>query len=408
MTAQESYAMFEAPTLPPVIVVEPTEKGWRGLTDDGQILNVESANGHAIEIPLGGSIAVTRAGQHVGYRVIPKIALSGIIDSYTRCYDTALRAVKAGQLDKALFAIETAMSFAPTLTARYNRGMILLELGRWQEGFENYAAAMEDETSPYMRSEYRACLERGLKRWRGEDLRGKRLLLIHDHGFGDSIMMLRYVPLLQAMGARVTLWLPPELRRLAAPLADVADEIVSADYFCSLLFLLQQLRQTPKTIPLHAYLPIEPLLLDKWQDVVGHNKRLAPGRKTVGVAWTPGRTHDGDYPRTIPLERLKQAMPDAALVSVQQQGADEADMLGVAHYEFQDFSDCAALMLCCDQIVTVDTAAVHLAGAVGHSRITLLLGHWASWRWLSPLYENICVFRQAPPGDWGNVLKLLR
>lgn len=394
------FAQFEPPSLPPVVVVEHTPKGWRGLTADGQVLNVESANGHPVEIPFGGNLAVTRAGQIIGYRDIPEQPTPGLIDSYTRCYDLALRAVRAGRLDMALTHVETAISFVPTLTARYNRGMILLELGRWREGFDDYAYAMEYDTSPYMRPEYRTCLEWGLKRWRGEDLRGKRILLVHDHGFGDSIMMLRYVRVLQAMGSNVTLWLPPELQRLAAPLAKVTGEIVHADYFCSLLFLLHTLQQTPATIPLQPYLSVDTKLRGKWQDRVGH-------KKPIGVAWTPGRTHDGDYPRAVPLELLRKALPDAALVSVQQQGAEEAQAFGVEHYTFEDFADCAGLMACCDRIITVDTAAVHLAGAVGHSRISLLLGHWASWRWLSPLYENVCIYRQAPPGDWSGVLKLL-
>jgi ADP-heptose:LPS heptosyltransferase len=41
-----------------------------------------------------------------------------------------------------------------------------------------------------------------------------------------------------------------------------------------------------------------------------------------------------------------------------------------------------------DEIVTVDTAAVHLGGALGHPKINLLLDtHWASWRWLAPWYK---------------------
>jgi len=53
-----------------------------------------------------------------------------------------------------------------------------------------------------------------------------------------------------------------------------------------------------------------------------------------------------------------------------------------------------------DEIVTVDTAAVHLAGAIGHPRITLMLSHWASWRWQLPLYQNLRICKQTSPGDW--------
>jgi hypothetical protein len=126
------------------------------------------------------------------------------------------------------------------------------------------------------------------------------------------------------------------------------------------------------------------------------------------VAWTPGKSHSGDYARAIPLTLLTKTLGKKAdLISVQQNGSAEADLLGVEHYQFDDFSDCAALMACLDEIVTIDTAAVHLAGAIGHPSITLLLPYWASWRWLSPLYENIRVCRQRDEGDWDSVLARL-
>jgi ADP-heptose:LPS heptosyltransferase len=75
---------------------------------------------------------------------------------------------------------------------------------------------------------------------------------------------------------------------------------------------------------------------------------------------------------------------------------------------FEDFADCAALMSCCDEIITVDTAAVHLAGAIGHPNVKLLLSHWASWRWLSPLYSTVKICRQDKADDWDSALAKLQ
>jgi hypothetical protein len=400
MEVSPRSAQFEA-ALPPVMLVEQTAQGWRGLTEDGQILNVESSTGRAIAIPLGGSIAVTRNGQHVGFREIPKApSPGGLIDDYTRCFEAAGRATRKGKLGYALTAIETAMSFAETLTTRYNRAMILFAMGRWREGFENYAQVLEADGSTFMRPQYHDCVAKGLTRWRGEDISGKRLLLIHDHGFGDSIMMLRYVRVLEALGADVVLWLPPELQRLASPCAPIVDAPVDADYFCSLLFLLQVLHQTPHSVPVAPYLTVDSRLVHKWASRID-------GARSIGVTWTPGRTNSEDYPRAIPLESLANRLRGYPLISLQTQGAAEAAEHGVTHYGFTDFADCAALMLCCRKIVTIDTAAVHLAGAIGHPDISLLLGHWSSWRWLSPLYQNIRVCKQTVPDDWGGALDAL-
>ena len=128
-----------------------------------------------------------------------------------------------------------------------------------------------------------------------------------------------------------------------------------------------------------------PGLRDKWRE------RISDKRKNIGIAWSVGVPHEDDYPRSVPLQQLVGALgSDSVLFPVQQ----ESPAL------FEDFADCAALMSVMDEVVTVDTAAVHLAGAIGHPRITLLLSHWASWRWQLPLYRNIRICRQDAPGDW--------
>lgn len=397
MEVKKRYAHFDV-ELPPIQVVEHTAKGWRGLTMDGVVLNVESSTGHPIEIPFNGRIEVTRSGEHVGYRTVPDRASPGTIDRYLKCYNMARSAVASGHLQNALISIETAMSFAPTLAADYNRGMTLLEMGRWDEGLAEYIKALEYPGSIFARPQYCACVEYGLQRWRGEDIRGKRLLLIHDHGFGDSIMMLRYVPILRALGADVLLWVPRELEWLAMQHAPVTREIVGAHYFCPLLFLLQVLQQSPSTIPLQKYLDVDPLAVAKWRE------RIEPD--TTGVAWSPGVTHESDYPRAIRLAQLVKTLP-GPLLSVQKQGRADADSLGVANFEFDDFADCAAAMMCCDRVVSIDTAAVHLAGAIGHPDVHLLLSHWASWRWLSPLYADLHIHRQIAAEDWDSALTTL-
>jgi hypothetical protein len=395
---------FDPPDLPPVLMVEATAKGWRGLTMDGVVLNVESANGHAAAIPFGGRIAVNRNGIHVGYRAIPKTESPGVIDHYLRTFDIARRAAKGSEhLANALMSVESAMAFAPTLAAHYNRGMILLELGRWRDGFADYRHATEREGSAFMRPQHRDCIVFGLQRWRGEDISGKRILLIHDHGYGDSIMALRYVPVLKAMGADVVLWMPPELERLAAQCAPVVSAPVAADFFCPLLMLLEVLQQSPESIPTQPYLEINPELVRQWRERL----HLSVGDHLTGVAWSPGVVSEDDYPRDIPLGLLVKALPGVRLISLQQQGKDDAISLGVEHHKFEDFESCAALMACCDRVVSIDTAAVHLAGALGHRNVSLLLSHWASWRWLAPLYPTVKICRQDAPGDWDSALAKL-
>ena len=147
-----------------------------------------------------------------------------------------------------------------------------------------------------------------------------------------------------------------------------------------------------------AYLTVPQTLVDKWR------KCIRGERKRIGIAWSVGKPSTGDYPREIPLETLIDKLDQGAeLFSVQTQ--KPIDWFPVNTFEFEDFADCAALMLCMDEIITVDTAAVHLAGAIGHPNVKLLLSHWASWRWRKQWYRNVKICRQTSDGDWPSALQ---
>ena len=65
-----------------------------------------------------------------------------------------------------------------------------------------------------------------------------------------------------------------------------------------------------------------------------------------------------------------------------------------------------------DLVVTVDTLAAHLAGALGVP-CWLLLQHRADWRWMirrndTPWYPSLRLFRQNTPGDWLPLVSTVR
>jgi ADP-heptose:LPS heptosyltransferase len=73
------------------------------------------------------------------------------------------------------------------------------------------------------------------------------------------------------------------------------------------------------------------------------------------------------------------------------------------------FADFAARIAGLDLLITVDTAAAHLAGALGIPAYVLLPYLGADWRWLkdrsdSPWYPSLKLFRQPMPGDWDGAL----
>ena len=66
-----------------------------------------------------------------------------------------------------------------------------------------------------------------------------------------------------------------------------------------------------------------------------------------------------------------------------------------------------ALLENLDLLITVDTMAAHLAGALGKA-VWMLLPYEADWRWMlkradSPWYPTMRLFRQPSRGDWRSV-----
>lgn len=390
------YSGFgELPFLDPFIALEVTDEGWRGLTERGELCEIKGSNGHK-PVPPEDEILITRGGKALGYR---KIQHSDIcIGEYLEHFNRASQLFRCNDLKRAALEADLTVAIASTVHARFNRAFIKLALGQWAEGFADYNQC--EQGPPFQRAQCKAAVEAGIKPWNGENLIGKCLRVLHAHGFGDTIMCLRYVAELRKRNFNVVMSVPAELVRIAQQVGPVVNN-QHADYFCPMLMLPYFLGAiAPDKILPNLRIAIDPSLRQKWRERIGDRKR-----RRVGIAWSIGQFYDGDYPRTIPLKTLVAGLDsDAAFYSVQAQGAEEAFASGVRSYKFKDFADCAALMSLMDEIVTVDTAAAHLAGAIEHSNVKLLLSHWASWRWLAKWYPTMKIRQQTHADSWASIL----
>jgi ADP-heptose:LPS heptosyltransferase len=77
-----------------------------------------------------------------------------------------------------------------------------------------------------------------------------------------------------------------------------------------------------------------------------------------------------------------------------------------------DFENTAAIMRNLDLVVSCDSAAAHLGGAIGVP-VWTALAFTPDWRWLlerndSPWYPTMRLFRQEGPGDWPSVFRQMR
>lgn len=296
--------------------------------------------------------------------------------------------------------------------ARFNLGLRLLREGRWEEGWEAFESRAWNLT---MLAQIPA------PHWAGESLAGKALLIGPEGGFGDMIQFCRYVPLLKQLGAsRLGLICPRDLVRLFETLPGL-DAVVALgdpipgpdwDYWTLPLSLplrcATRLDSVPAEIP---YLQARPGWIDAWRP------RLPAARLRVGLAWQGNPRFGRDAERSLPslacLAPL--ATEGVQFVSLQKESSGQECVTSSGWPPFdpspwlEDFADTAGLMTHLDLVITVDTAAAHLAGALGKP-CWVMLPSPADWRWLkageaSPWYPgNLRLFRQAEGETWDPVI----
>jgi hypothetical protein len=250
--------------------------------------------------------------------------------------------------------------------------------------------------------------------WRGEDLAGKSLLVTSEQGYGDVLHFVRFLPLLR--GRCKALWLecPPEMHRLLGALPDLdgvlgpGDQLPPIDLAAPLLSLPHLLDSAgtllSETIP---YLPIP-----------GAGPALPKDpRRKIGLVWR-GRPAKGELfvrrtlaRRSCSLEDLQPLWSDARFAWYSLQiDRREDELMGTPIIDLAplitDFADSAALIGQLDLVISIDSAAAHLAAGLGQNLWLMLAPGQCDYRWNgiagpSPWYPSARLFRAGIGGFSG-------
>jgi tetratricopeptide (TPR) repeat protein len=321
-----------------------------------------------------------------------------------------------GRHGEAIESYEKAIQLRPDYAnAHWNYSLALLSDGRFAEGWEEYQWRRKAKLGAILDSQR----ERPGS-WDGSPFSGKRLLIRYEQGMGDCLQFVRYAPMVKALGGTVIFeTLEPLLGLLEGfegidELAEASPDgqpAVEFDLDVFMLDLPRVLGTTAETIPADIpYLYTDPAKADVW------SQKLAGDGFKVGIVWAGSPLHSDDANRSCTLEHFE---PLGQIDGVQlfglQKGAAAAQterLRGGMPFEnlgdeLKNFADTAAVISNLDLVVSVDTAVLHLAGAVG-KEVWALLPFEADWRWLrqrddSPWYPTMKLFRQSRPGDWDGV-----
>jgi tetratricopeptide (TPR) repeat protein len=320
-----------------------------------------------------------------------------------------------GRYEEAIEPLRQVLRRRPDFPSiELNLGLALLMLGRYTEGWPHY----EMRFSTRHAGKIAKGMSYSQARWDGEDLAGRSLLLHAEQGFGDTLQFVRFLPSLQARGAKVIVRADRKLHRLLAnsfpsvALAALDEPAPSFDTWTPLLSLGRLLGVTLETLPGPVpYLAVETARRMHWRQRLG----LGKAGLRIGVAWAGNPGNPADARRSLNhLEMLAHlaSVPDTELYSLQfgpraEQAAD-FEPFDIVHFgdAIAPFEEMAALISELDLVISVDSAVVHLAGALGVPCWVLLAAN-ADWRWLrersdSPWYPSARLFRQRTSADWSD------
>ncbi len=306
--------------------------------------------------------------------------------------------------------------------AKWNLSFLALTLGRLEEGFRLYEARFSDmkdfDSLESTKNMFKQLTE--VKRWTEEPLEGRSMLIVMEQGAGDSLMMMRYLPLLKQRGVtRLVVHCYPVLQRVFQSIGAVDGAIPTTeplpvdpfDYYCPMMSLPHlfgtRLESIPGNVP---YLSAPYNMKRKWRTRL----KKAAGLK-VGLVWAGNNRNVKDKDRSIPLHTFSPLTDIAGVQLVSLQKEEAAEQLRETGWDIQDwmkmcddYMDTAALVAELDLVISVDTSVAHLAGALGKP-VWLLNRYESEWRWMldredSPWYPTMKIFRQRERGNWASVI----
>ena len=324
--------------------------------------------------------------------------------------------------------------------AEHMLGDALLKTAR-PEGFRHFLARNQGDSGNYRPPDIPA--------WTGEaKLKGRRLLVTHQLGFGDQFLFFACVADWRAAGASVMITCDPQIHLLLQaslpdcvvesaarpiechiPLPETLSASVRAfapDLHVSLLHLPMLKATVQSGAPyFRPYIKAPSSARSVAEEWAGDLRSAHPGNALIGFFWDCSQRHFPDLGatmrcwasrRSLPLAQVERLIATPAPVhfinlhhpTVQNlAGAPAGDISSYAP-GIRDFADTAACIEQLDAVIAVDSGVANLSAMMGKPT-TVLTPHASDWRWgaqgaATPWMSGVKVLRQSVPGDWSTVI----
>ena len=325
--------------------------------------------------------------------------------NYPALYNLGVLCRKTKELDKSIQLLTMAYKMKPDdKYANYSLGMSYLMEKNFSKGY------------PYFLKRPVQGIENLKNFWTGEPHLNKEILVYCEYGLGDAIMFARYFPFLKQYFEKVKVFCASSLKKLFKESFENIEFIESLenknyDYCVLAMNLPYYLKMDFDNIPYtEGYLKIDEDKFRWYKSNYFDNELLK-----VGISYIGGELEkrNARY-RSVELRKLSKLFELQNIKFYSFQKEDPFKQLkNFPHIvdlgsTFNNFSDTAAAMKNLDIMITIDSAPVHLAGALGVKTL-LMLPYYSEWRWFTEenstiWYDSVKIIKQPAPADWQSVV----
>jgi len=383
-----------------------------------QALGVDVGQGH-----LARGEALVAAGRFDEAIAAFETAAAHGVDRFETLFRIGSAYAADGRNDQALAHLDAAAAARPDRPEpAYRRGFVRLATGDFAGGWPDYETrwripdfvAAGGGAPPQVQARLLVAPTRA-------QLSGRHVVAIGEQGVGDQIMFASILPDPARDAARLDVMCDDRLVGLLSnsfPGVRVRGRgaVGEADVVVAVGSLGHAYRTRAEDFPRTPYLTPTDAAAQRWAERLGPRR----GRLRIGLSWRGGTPSTRLRQRSVSLDQLAPLLdlPDCEFVSLQY--GDVAAELAAANAarpepirafpaaDIDDFDELAGLIRNLDLVVSVQTALVHLSGAIGAPVLTLVR-RVPEWRYgvqgdAMPWYGSARLFRQTQDGDWASVI----
>lgn len=316
------------------------------------------------------------------------------------------------QFDSALASYEAAIAADQKYAvAHFNRACILLKMGNYQEGWDEYEWRWHmPNFTPF------SCPQ---PQWQGEDISDKTLLIHTEQGNGDAIQFARFLPQARKRCKKLVVVCTEPLRLLFRNMPCVDEVRLPGNLPADLFDTYTPIMSLAKLLDIRLdSLPTKTPYLDIASEVVV-SKLPDRGKPKIGLVWAGSPTQQVNHHRSCPVEQMmalcsseNQSEFDFYSLQVPISQKDKAILSDHSvvdlEQELVSYAHTGAIINQLDLVISVCTSVIHLAGALNVQSLVLLSSH-ADWRWLddqnrSTWYPSVSIVRASRSSTWPEII----